>query len=139
LVAERRSIKPSQPNSLTVIKYVSRNSTVGEHRTGHGRAETAGHARGVEFWHGTRRHHPRRCGPTWREFLTAQADAIIACDFLHIDLVDIPYGPLKSWITNEITTSLPQRRILEQQGDGLVGVLCSPEGVRRALRFEVRS
>lgn len=25
---------------------------------------------------------PRRAGPTWREFLTAQAHAIIACDFL---------------------------------------------------------
>jgi hypothetical protein len=25
---------------------------------------------------------PRRAGPTWREFLTAQARAIIACDFL---------------------------------------------------------
>ncbi|MGW0633726.1 integrase core domain-containing protein [Streptomyces sp. NPDC002758] len=32
---------------------------------------------------------PRRGGPTWREFLTAQADGIIACDFLHIDLVDL--------------------------------------------------
>ncbi|MET7664527.1 integrase core domain-containing protein [Streptomyces sp. NPDC005373] len=32
---------------------------------------------------------PRRSGPTWREFLTAQADGIIACDFLHIDLVDL--------------------------------------------------
>ncbi|MDX2590640.1 integrase core domain-containing protein [Streptomyces sp. WI04-05B] len=32
---------------------------------------------------------PRRSGPTWREFLTAQAEGIIACDFLHIDLVDL--------------------------------------------------
>jgi transposase InsO family protein len=32
---------------------------------------------------------PRRSGPTWREFLTAQADGVIACDFLHIDLVDL--------------------------------------------------
>ncbi|AEM86007.1 integrase core domain-containing protein [Streptomyces violaceusniger] len=32
---------------------------------------------------------PRRAGPTWREFLTSQAEAIIACDFLHIDLVDL--------------------------------------------------
>ncbi|MEV6297513.1 integrase core domain-containing protein [Streptomyces sp. NPDC051896] len=32
---------------------------------------------------------PRRGGPTWREFLTAQADGIIACDLLHIDLVDL--------------------------------------------------
>jgi hypothetical protein len=33
LVVERRRSKPSQPNNLTVIKYVSRNSTVGEHGT----------------------------------------------------------------------------------------------------------
>lgn len=32
---------------------------------------------------------PRRGGPTWREFLTAQADGVIACDSLHIDLVDL--------------------------------------------------
>ncbi|EFE72216.1 integrase catalytic region [Streptomyces viridosporus ATCC 14672] len=32
---------------------------------------------------------PRRGGPTWREFLTAQAEGIIACDFVHIDLVDL--------------------------------------------------
>ncbi|ONI93004.1 integrase, partial [Saccharothrix sp. ALI-22-I] len=30
---------------------------------------------------------PRRCGPTWREFLTTQAGSIIAADFLHIDTV----------------------------------------------------
>jgi putative transposase len=32
---------------------------------------------------------PRRSGPTWRAFLTAQAGSIIACDFLHIDLVNL--------------------------------------------------
>ncbi|MFC5058369.1 integrase core domain-containing protein [Saccharothrix xinjiangensis] len=30
---------------------------------------------------------PRCRGPTWREFLTAQADGIIAADFLHLDTV----------------------------------------------------
>ena len=30
---------------------------------------------------------PRRSGPTWREFLTAQAEGIIAADFFHLDTV----------------------------------------------------
>jgi putative transposase len=30
---------------------------------------------------------PRRCGPSWREFLTTQARGIIAADFLHLDTV----------------------------------------------------
>jgi putative transposase len=28
---------------------------------------------------------PRRAGPTWRQFLTAQARAILACDFLVVE------------------------------------------------------
>ena len=30
---------------------------------------------------------PRRCGPTWRQFLSAQAHAILAIDFAHVDTV----------------------------------------------------
>ncbi|MGW9032009.1 hypothetical protein ACWGQ5_50080 [Streptomyces sp. NPDC055722] len=30
---------------------------------------------------------PQRSGPTWRQFLTAQAHGIIAADFLHLDTV----------------------------------------------------
>jgi len=30
---------------------------------------------------------PRRSGPTWKQFLTAQAKGIIACDFLHADTI----------------------------------------------------
>jgi hypothetical protein len=30
---------------------------------------------------------PRRAGPTWREFLAAQAHAIIACDLLVVETV----------------------------------------------------
>jgi putative transposase len=30
---------------------------------------------------------PRRASPSWRQFLAAQASAILACDFLHVDTV----------------------------------------------------
>jgi len=30
---------------------------------------------------------PRRSGPTWAEFLTAQAKGLMACDFFHVDTV----------------------------------------------------
>lgn len=46
------------------------------------------HAAGVEP-------APRRSGPTWREFLTARAEDIIATDFFHPDTVlgRRPYAP----------------------------------------------
>ena len=28
---------------------------------------------------------PRRTGPTWRDFCTAQAEPMLACDFAHVD------------------------------------------------------
>jgi putative transposase len=30
---------------------------------------------------------PRRSGPTWKQFLTAQARGILAVDFVHVDTV----------------------------------------------------
>ena len=30
---------------------------------------------------------PRRCGPTWKQFLTAQAHTILSCDFFTVDTV----------------------------------------------------
>jgi putative transposase len=32
---------------------------------------------------------PRRAGPTWREFLRAQAQTVIACDFLTVETVSL--------------------------------------------------
>ena len=33
---------------------------------------------------------PRRTGPSWRQFLTAQARGILAADFVHVDTVLLP-------------------------------------------------
>ena len=30
---------------------------------------------------------PRRAGPTWKQFLTAQARGLLAADFVHVDTV----------------------------------------------------
>jgi putative transposase len=35
---------------------------------------------------------PRRAGPTWRQFLHAQAAGVVAVDFLHVDTVPSPEG-----------------------------------------------
>jgi putative transposase len=32
---------------------------------------------------------PRRAGPTWTQFLAAQAKGVLACDFLHVDTVGL--------------------------------------------------
>jgi putative transposase len=32
---------------------------------------------------------PRRSGPTWSEFLQAQAEGILACDFLHVETITL--------------------------------------------------
>jgi len=32
---------------------------------------------------------PRRAGPTWTQFLTAQAKGILACDFLHVETIGL--------------------------------------------------
>ena len=32
---------------------------------------------------------PRRTGPTWTQFLTAQAKGMLACDFLHVDTIGL--------------------------------------------------
>jgi hypothetical protein len=53
LAAVLRVSNPSQPNTVTEIRYSTRNSTARDHGLTMGVKETAGHRIGDEFWHGT--------------------------------------------------------------------------------------
>ncbi len=58
LAAAPRASNPTQPNTVTEIKYSSLNSTAPDHDTITGTKETPGHHLCDEFWHGTG--HTRR-------------------------------------------------------------------------------
>ncbi|MFD8515951.1 phosphotransferase [Streptomyces antimycoticus] len=88
---------------------------------------------------------PRRAGPTWREFLTAQAEGIIAADFFHIDtalgkrlyaLVLLEHAVEGEPSKEE--ESPARRRVAHRQAgqllrrfhDAMIGPLVQPEAVR---------
>ncbi|MFG2500870.1 integrase core domain-containing protein [Streptomyces sp. NPDC048441] len=85
---------------------------------------------------------PRRSGPTWREFLTAQAEGFIAADFFHIDTVlgkrlyaptFLEHGTRRLHITG--VTTHPTRDWTVQKARNLAAEL----GVRmESLRFLLR-
>ena len=85
---------------------------------------------------------PRRSGPTWRQFLSAQAHGIIACDFFAVDtvtlkrlyvLIFIEHGTRRLHLAG--TTANPAGTWVTQQARNLVMEL----GARvEALRFLVR-
>ncbi|MFV5998906.1 integrase core domain-containing protein [Streptomyces sp. NPDC056231] len=85
---------------------------------------------------------PRRTGPSWREFLTAQAEGIIAADFFHIDTVTgkrlyalgfLELGTRKLHITD--VTTHPTAQWATQQARNLTADL----GTRvESLRFVLR-
>ncbi|WP_347814602.1 integrase core domain-containing protein [Streptomyces sp. Tu 3180] len=85
---------------------------------------------------------PRRAGPTWREFLAAQAEGIIAADFFHLDtalgtrlyaLVFLEHGTRRLHITG--VTAQPTREWAVQQARNLAADL----GMRReSVRFLLR-
>jgi putative transposase len=59
---------------------------------------------------------PRRTGPTWSQFLRSQAEAILACDFVSVDLLDGTQAYVQTVIGHAT------RRI------GILGVTLHPTG-----------
>jgi transposase len=89
----RRPGRPSTSASIkTLIVRMARENPTWGHRRIQGELARLGHAIAAstvwEILHAAGiEPAPRRAGPTWRQFLSAQAHAIIACDFLVVETV----------------------------------------------------
>jgi putative transposase len=88
--------KPGRPSTGTSVKALvvrlARENPAWGHRRIQGELARLGHAIAAstvwEILHAAGiEPAPRRAGPTWRQFLAAQAHAIIACDFLVVETV----------------------------------------------------
>ena len=83
---------PAGPGITRLVVRLAKENPLWGHRRIHGELTKLGvtiapstvwkilHAAGIDP-------APRRSGPTWRQFLRAQADGILAVDFLHVDTV----------------------------------------------------
>jgi transposase InsO family protein len=88
--------RPGRPRTLTtirrlVLRMATDNPSWG-HRRVHGELSRLGHRIAAstvwQILHDAGIDPaPRRSGPTWRQFLTAQANAIVAVDFVHVDTI----------------------------------------------------
>jgi len=89
----RRPGRPSTPAAIRklVIRMATENPTWG-HRRVQGELVRLGHRiAGSTVWQILRvagiDPAPRRMGPTWKQFLAAQARGVLAVDFVHVDTV----------------------------------------------------
>ncbi|HET9731998.1 MAG TPA: integrase core domain-containing protein [Acidimicrobiales bacterium] len=99
LVAKRWTYPHSRPGrpgiakgtTALVLRLAKENPTWGYRRI-HGELATMGIVISPSsVWAILKRHgiepSPRRSGPTWAEFLAAQAKSLMACDFFHVDTI----------------------------------------------------
>ena len=83
---------------------------------------------------------PRRIGPSWREFLQAQASSLVACDFFTVEslflrryyaLFFVAHGSRRVWLAG--CTANPTGAWVTQQARNL-GLDFSDQGVRFLIR-----
>jgi len=93
--ATRPPGRPSTPTGLRALvkRLASENPTWGYRRI-HGELAGLGHKVGAStVWAILKSAGldpaPRRSGPTWQQFLTAQAEGIVACDLFHVDTIGL--------------------------------------------------
>jgi putative transposase len=124
----RRPGRPSVPSGAVavVLRLAKENPTWGYRRI-HGELVTVGIGLGAStVWSILKRHgidpSPRRSGPSWAEFLRAQATGMMACDFFSVDtvllrrlyvlvfieldtrllrVVGVTANPVASWVTQQ--------------------------------------
>ncbi|MEU0805988.1 integrase [Streptomyces sp. NPDC005970] len=146
--ARRRTGRPPTPAAIkTLVVRLARENPRWGHRRIQGELTRLGHRIAAstvwEILHAAGIDPaPRHSGPTWHEFLAAQAEGIIAADFFHIDtalgrrlyaLVFLEHGTRRLHITG--VTAHPTRDWAVQQARNLTAEL----GTRiESLRFWLR-
>jgi hypothetical protein len=99
LIARRWTTRPTRPGRpaipaglrALIVRLATENPTWGYRRV-HGELTGLGYQIGAStVWNILHRAgidpSTRRAGPSWTEFLRAQADAILACDLFHLDTI----------------------------------------------------
>jgi putative transposase len=128
--------RPGRPSTGTSVKALvvrmARENPAWGHRRIQGELARLGHAIAAStVWEILRAAGidptPRRAGLTWREFLAAQAHAIIACDFLVVETVMLKRLHVLVFIEHGT------RRV------HLAGVTAHPTGARRSTATSCRS
>ena len=91
--SHRRPGRPAIPaGTVSLVLRLARENPTWGYRRIHGELATMGvRLASSSVWAILRRHGidptPRRSGPTWAEFLRAQAETMLACDFFTVDTV----------------------------------------------------
>ena len=90
--------RPGRPPTAAAVRalvlQMAKDNPLWGHRRIHGELARLGHKiAAATVWNILHRAGidpaPRRSGPTWKQFLTAQAEHIVAVDFFHVDTVNL--------------------------------------------------